>query len=73
MAKAKEMSLILFLKMKKIIIIIIKSDNNILLKSISSASNKFLSAIIIDLKFPEKILQIRNVKLIITPTSAAKE
>ena len=35
-------------------------ESNILLNNISSANSKFLSAIIIERKFPEKILQIKK-------------
>ena len=69
--RAKERSPNSFLKIKKIKIIIIGIDKINLLSNISSAKNIFLSAKIIDLRFPENKWQSNIVKLDITPTSAA--
>jgi hypothetical protein len=68
--RAREMSLKLFLKIKKITIIIIGKAKINLLSNISSAKSVFLSAIIIDLRFPENRWQINIVKLDTTPISA---
>ena len=70
--KAREISLKSFLKIKEIKIIIIGIERINLLSSISSARLKFLSAIIIDLRFPENNWQINIVRLVITPISALR-
>ena len=70
--RASEISLKSFLKIKEIKIIIIGIDKINLLTSISSANFKFLSAIIIDLRFPENIWQINIVRLVINPISALR-